>query len=178
MLAGQKKQTCGRGRRKAKRPHVIRGDRQIIMETSYTVKSGIDPAVVTWVNEADKALGELAAAATMLHNATAADITAQKELRDVQKALKTAEHEMIIEAEDEGLLPGAKTSKVYAMRCEALVADNHRDGGALHAEAQIVAEADSAALQTEIEIEQARTAYSAARHATELHTAILRALAN
>ena len=170
MLAGQKKQTCGRGRRKAKRPHVIRGDRQIIMETSHEVKY--------WVNEADKALGELAAAATMLHNATAADITAQKELRDVQKVLKSAEHEMIIEAEDEGLLPGAKTSKVYAMRCEALVADNHRDGGALHAEAKIVAEADSAALQTEIEIEQARTAYSAARHATELHTAILRALAN
>ena len=36
------------------------------------------------------------------------------------------------------------------MRCEALIAANNREGGALHAEAQIVAQADGVALQTEI----------------------------
>ena len=140
------------------------------METSHEVKY--------WINEADGVLTELTAAASSLNNATAANVTAQKELRDVQKVLKEAEHEIIIIAEDSGELKGAKTSKVYVMRCAALVADNHREGGALHFEAQMVAKADGAALQTEIFIEQARTSFSAARHATDLHTAILRALAH
>jgi hypothetical protein len=134
------------------------------------------------LDECNGLIERIAATAEELAAAISADISFKRQLREAEEALSQREAEYITEAvilaqQKQGPLAGiATTSPAFKAACETLVASAHQNGISLHYRQVISlrAQADDAQARREI----LGTRFSAIKHAADLRSAMLNALAS
>lgn len=134
------------------------------------------------IDQCDELLTRLDATAEELAAAISSDISFKRQLREAEETLSQREAEYITEAvmqaqQKQGPLAGiATTSPAFKAACEKLVANAYQNGISQHYR-QVIglrAQADDAQARREI----LGTRFSAMKHAADLRTAMLNALAN
>ena len=133
------------------------------------------------IQDAQGILDQLPAAAARLGAAIEDDIMTKRQLSEANKALASAEAEVVMEAEyasqdKAGPLAGvAKTSKAYGYALDTLLTKERANGSAIGYAAKELRRLEAVADNAAIEREQATVQFSAVRHAADLMAAILKA---